>query len=260
MAVSTEFFNWSLSKLEAGADPYNKTAPAIESLRKYLANKWKGKWLGGYNKRKIKNTNFWSVHAFGAAGDWNYGEAHGGPGRRVARKEIIPFLINNSKELGVQAIHDYYGARIWRANRSQDTNGGWVAQPHSSVTHMGQKWATYFHIEVNRSAWADGRPVARKLRSVVEDEPVRVRFDPANGYFGDFPTQNKPAISRGAKGDLVSYAQGAMRKGRIQIAVDGVYGIQTADRVRRFQQRYGLATTGRIDSATWRKIDEVARS
>jgi hypothetical protein len=265
MTVSTEFFNWSLSKIPAGKEPYNKTAPAIESLRKYLAQTWKGKWLGGYNLRKIKNTDYWSVHAYGAAGDWNYGLAHNGPGRRVARREIIPFLINNSKELGVQAIHDYYGSRIWRANRSGNTNGGWAEQPESSVTHMGQKWATYLHIEVNKNAWSDGRTVARKLKSNefvdVQEEPRRARFDPANGHFGDYPSRRKQQLSRGASGDEVRYMQGVLRKARINVAVDGVFGPQTADRVSRFQQRYGVGGGRQItvDAETWNKIDEIAR-
>jgi hypothetical protein len=266
MTVSTEFFDWSLSKIPVGKEPYNKTAPAIESLRKYLATTYKGKWLGGFKVRKIKGTDYWSVHSYGAAGDWNYGQAHDGPGRPAARRTIIPFLINNSKELGIQAIHDYYGARIWRANRSQDTNGGWRSQPHSSVTHMGQRWATYLHIEVNKSAWDDGRTVARKLRvagstlAVEKEEPRRVKFDPANGHFGKFPNQKKERMTRGASGDVVRYMQGVLRKARINIAVDGVYGVQTSDRVRRFQQRYGLTVSGVVDASTWAKIDEIAKA
>lgn len=40
----------------------------------------------------------------------------------------------------------------------------------------------------------------------------------------------------------------------IPLAVDGIYGAQTADAVRIFQSLYGLNPTGEVDSATWEEL------
>ena len=39
-----------------------------------------------------------------------------------------------------------------------------------------------------------------------------------------------------------------------EVAVDGIYGVETADAVREFQQLFGLPETGRTDYATWNAI------
>ncbi len=41
---------------------------------------------------------------------------------------------------------------------------------------------------------------------------------------------------------------------------DGIYGSETVDSVRSFQQHYGLQATGEVNTATWAKIKEVSRS
>lgn len=40
-----------------------------------------------------------------------------------------------------------------------------------------------------------------------------------------------------------------------QVAVDGIYGEETAAAVRAFQQRMGIAPTGAVDLATWQSIE-----
>ncbi|WP_330698408.1 peptidoglycan-binding domain-containing protein [Anaerocolumna sp. MB42-C2] len=42
-----------------------------------------------------------------------------------------------------------------------------------------------------------------------------------------------------------------------KVAVDGVYGEQTADAVRIFQQTFGLPATGIVDFPTWYRISEL---
>ncbi len=44
----------------------------------------------------------------------------------------------------------------------------------------------------------------------------------------------------------------------IPVAVDGVYGHQTADAVRIFQTLYGLNPTGEVDNATWEELRDSA--
>jgi hypothetical protein len=253
MTVATEFFNWQTSGLNHLKSPWNRCAPALMSLDEYLKAKWGGAHLGCHHDRNIKNTTVISSHAFGAALDWRYESP--GIGRRRMLDEVIPFLIENSAELGVQAIHDYFGSRIWRCNRANDVNGGWREQP--KVGPMGQSWAKWIHIEVNRTQWKDGRPVAEK---VVVDKPVIwPPFNPEKGEFGLYPLNpNKPRLQRNSTGDAVRYLQGVLRKNRYQIAVDGSFGPQTRDRVIRFQRANGLLTDGIVGNKTWAKIDQAS--
>ena len=266
VAIATEFYNWQTCDLKPGAAPYSKCAPALNSLYDYLKERWGGKNLGCFNNRPIKGGTLPSSHAFGAARDWRYKDP--GPGRTVAVNEILPFLINNSSELGIQAIHDYRGSRIWRANRSGDANAGWKQQPASEATGMGQEWANYFHIEVNRKQWDDGRSVAEKIGQPIPPVPPTPPkppappvppFDPAKGQFGLWPLNpNKPTVKRNSKGDAVRYLQGVLLKARLRVAVDGAFGPQTEGALRRFQSQRRLAVDGICGSQTWREIDKVA--
>ena len=254
MTVATEFFDWQKCGLDYHRAPWNTCSPALVSLGEYLIATWGGKRLGCHNDRDIIDGGAISSHAFGAALDWRYQDP--GCGRRTLLDVVIPFLISNSKELGVQAIHDYVGSRIWRCNRANDANGGWRDQPHGS--QMGQSWALWIHIEVNKSQWSDGRSVQEKIGGSKPDPWPP--FDPAKGQFGLYPLNpNKATIRLNSKGDLVKYLQGVLRKNRYQIAVDGGFGQQTRDRVMRFQRANGLLADGVVGSKTWAKIDQASR-
>lgn len=262
MTVGTEFYNWQTSGLIPGDAPFNRCAPALESIEKYLTDKYGGKDLGCFQVRPIRGGEAPSSHSYGAAKDWRYEDP--GVGRKVLLDEILPFLIDHSKELGIQAIHDYVGCRIWRANRSSRPQGGWQKQKPDAGSGMGQAWAAWIHIEVTRDAWDDGRSVAKKILAPEPPKPPKpdkpVIFDPANGKFGLWPAKkDKPTIQRGARGDSVKYAQGVLRKARYQVAVDGDFGLQTVDRVRRLQQREGLTVDGVIGPQTWKIIDRIAK-
>lgn len=254
MTVATEFYNWQRSKLDPREAPWNRCSPALVAIQKYLNTRWGGKNLGCHNDRNIKDGNVWSSHAFGAALDWRYSDP--GPGRKAMLNEVIPFLIGFSKELGIQAIHDYVGCRIWRANRSDDAQGGWKVQPKEG--QMGQSWAVWLHIEVNKNQWADGRSVEEKIGNPGPKPPP---FDPAHGKFGLWPLNpKKPTLRQGATGDAVAYLQGVLRKAKYQVAVDGRFGPQTRDRVLRFQRSAGLLADGIVGPKTWAAIDRAAGS
>jgi hypothetical protein len=254
MTVATEFYNWQRSRLDSTRAPWNTCAPALVAIETYLVAKWGGKRLGCHQERDIIGGGSLSSHAFGAALDWRYSDP--GVGRREMLNTVLPFLINNSKELGIQAIHDYVGCRIWRANRSSDSDGGWKDQPKSG--QMGQEWAVWLHIEVNKSQWSDGRSVEDKIGDV---KPLPIPpFRPERGEFGLYPLNpNKDTIKLNASGDLVKYLQGVLRKNRYQIAVDGGFGQQTRDRVMRFQRANGLLADGVVGSKTWAKIDQASK-
>jgi hypothetical protein len=254
VTVATDFFDWQRSGLNPKRAPWTKCSPALVAIEEYLVEKWGGKRLGCHDDRSIRDGDSISSHAFGAALDWRYSDP--GPGRKVLLSDIIPFLIENSKELGVQAIHDYVGCRIWRCNRANDSNGGWKEQPKAG--QMGQAWAQWIHIEVNRAQWKDGRSVDEKIGG-AKPEPWPP-FNPEKGEFGLYPLNpNKAWIRLNSRGDLVKYLQGVLRKNRYQIAVDGNFGPQTRDRVIRFQRANGLLADGIVGSKTWAKIDQASR-
>lgn len=260
MTVASEFYNWQTCGLVPGDAPFNRCSPALVAISKYLEEKYDGKDLGCFGVRPIRGGEAPSSHGFGAAIDWRYEDP--GPGRETLLEEILPFLIDNSKELGIQAIHDYVGCRIWRANRASRPQGGWQKQKESPTSGMGQAWAGWIHIEVSKAAWDDARSVEQKISSPAPKppKPKPEIFDPAREKFGLWPAKkDKPTLRRGASGDAVLYAQGVLRKARYQVAVDGAYGLQTVDRVRRFQQRENLVVDGVIGSQTWAALDRVAK-
>lgn len=168
MTVATTFDDWQRSGLTPGRAPYNRCSPNLEQIVAYLRRSWGGQTVGCYVSRPVVGGSAPSSHAFGAALDWRY--ENPGPGRRTLLDVILPWLIGNSAELGIQALHDYVGSRIWRANRSGDANGGWKAQKPGP--QMGQSWAQWIHVEVNRAAWADGRTVDQRLAPTPTTEEV----------------------------------------------------------------------------------------
>ena len=82
--------------------------------------------------------------------------------------------------MGIQAIHDYKGGRIWRSTRFDGRGAYWLAQKPSS-TGMGQSWAGWIHIEVHADAWFDPRSVEERIAGVVPPRPTLRRGDKAWG-------------------------------------------------------------------------------
>ena len=62
------------------------------------------------------------------------------------------------------------------------------------------------------------------------------------------------ALGRGARGDLVVWAQEHLRAAHVSTAVDGVYGMGTQQAVASFQRAHGLRASGRIDAGSWRAL------
>lgn len=151
---TTEFYSWQ----KAGAADklrFRKASPNLLALKDYLLKRWGGKDIGIYGERPIRGGEVPSSHSFGAAMDWRYDN-------RKEGQAAIRFLIKNSKELGVQAIHDYYGGTIWRSHRDAPDKGGWKPQPPDDHG-MGQAWAKWLHIETTKSAWGNSTPVDKRL-------------------------------------------------------------------------------------------------
>lgn len=204
MTVQTAFWDYQSSPL---ADPH-ACSPRLDSIEDYLMGRWGGQDLGCYAVRPIVGGSTPSTHGSGAAFDWRY--ENPGIGRFAMLEEVIPFLINNSGELGVQAIHDYAGCRIWRPPAWRaDGSDGWKVQTPGS--QMGQSWALWLHIEIHPSVWNDGTPVAQLLDTAPPPKPPVV-FDPAHGKFANWPrNDHKKNITPGDRGDRVEYFQGVAK-------------------------------------------------
>ena len=153
----TRFYNWQ----KANATDYvkfRKASPNLVALKDYLCKRWGGASVGILNKRPIRGGTSPSSHTFGAALDWRYGDTVGH--RHKVEVEVLPWLVEHSEELGIQAIHDYYGARIWRSVR-EGGKRGWKAQPVKA--DMGASWAKWLHIETTKRGWKDGSRVDGRI-------------------------------------------------------------------------------------------------
>jgi hypothetical protein len=60
-----------------------------------------------------------------------------------------------------------------------------------------------------------------------------------------------PLLKRGARGDLVVWAQQHLMSAGLSVSSNGSYDPRTEQGVRDFQTSSGLASTGQLDSATW---------
>jgi len=162
MTVIDRFFNWQRSGLNWDAPPYESCSPALMSLQTWLLNMHGGQSLGCHGDRPIRAGTEPSSHAFGAALDWRY--ENPGPGRRYALDVVLPFVLAHSDELGVQAIHDYAGDRIWRPPGHSGRlvgSDGWKAQ-NGAGGQMGESWALWFHFEIHPDDFDDARTVEIK--------------------------------------------------------------------------------------------------
>jgi GH25 family lysozyme M1 (1,4-beta-N-acetylmuramidase) len=174
VTVQTKFRDWSTSGLDWNKAPYESMSPNLLVLRDYLIERWGGQYLGGEADRPVIGGATISDHAYGAALDWRYQSP--GPGRAFMLATILPWLIANSAELGIQSIHDYAfvpGGRIWRppgtSGRPIDGNG-WKGQNGSG--QMGEPGNLWLHISVHPDAFSDKRPIPDKL-GVVTPPPTK---------------------------------------------------------------------------------------
>lgn len=253
------FFNWQSAGYAPGVAPYNRLSPNLALIRDEIGKRFGGSNLGGYGVRPIRGGEAPSTHSYGAAQDWRIDDDY-------TRAACIGWLIANWDELGVQAIHDYFGSRIWRANRypGQPDSTWWRPQTPSATTGMGQAWARYLHIEVHPSRWFDVTPIAKRLET-PPDSPWPV-FDPAQGLWSLWPlNQSKPTLQRvddpveQALHDATRYLQGVLRRKAAQaIAVDGDFGPATDTAVRNLQRFFTLKVDGIVGPKTWAVIDALA--
>jgi hypothetical protein len=68
------------------------------------------------------------------------------------------------------------------------------------------------------------------------------------------PAPEFAPLAKGAKGDLVVWAQQHLKGAGQSLSVDGDFGSGTQSAVKGFQGGAGLPVTGRIDTATWQAL------
>ncbi len=161
MTIQRTFFDWGRSGINWDAAPYESCSPNLLTLYAHLMNVWGGENKGCHHDRPIVGGSSVSTHSYGAAFDWGYGS-----NRIKTTLVVIPWLIANSAELGIDAIHDYVGDRIWRAGRTISTGDAytsWWRTQNGSGGQMGASWATWLHIETTKDSFSNTAPIPQRL-------------------------------------------------------------------------------------------------
>jgi len=71
------------------------------------------------------------------------------------------------------------------------------------------------------------------------------------------PNPGQPTIAPGATGDAVRRLQRALRRTPdLDLAIDGVFGLQTETAVKEFQEGAGLVVDGIVGPLTWAKLPD----
>ncbi len=227
MTVASSFVSWNRGRTPGA--PFTKASPNLLLLSAELRARWNLKNLGCYVVRPVRGGTSWSSHAFGAAVDLGYGERHGGPGLAVVEADVLPWLIENSAELGIQRIHLYQRTRYWEAGR------GWVDKSPGA----GNDW---IHVETHPDRWADITPIAQRLSEGSQSASSVPQAPSAPKYPG------RP-LKRGSTGQAVKEIQRALG-----LADDGKYGPQTEAGVRAWQTEQKLTADGIVGPVTWKAL------
>jgi hypothetical protein len=227
-----------MTLIYVGATPPPTGGPTAGILqwKSYVMRRWPGGTdLGTWVVRNVRNGTSLSVHAVGRAWDWRY--VNPGPGRATA-EAAMEFAIEHHELLGIQAIHDYVSARIWRSSRP-GTGPGWKDQPR--VNEMGAPWATWLHWEVHPASPLHQRSVAEVLRRAGVTDDQQSGSKPAS----EFPA---PTLRRGDRGDRVVHLQRILAFwGFYRFAVDGDFGPLTEAAVAAWQRSMRNYEPGPVD-------------
>lgn len=262
MTVQTKFFNYQSNAVpkvvDDALDKYGYS-PALKELRDYLVSKG---WTDlGYKpmKRPVRGGKAPSTHSVGAL-DIRYADP--GPGRNVGLWVLNAMLLPYSKELGIQAVHDYLGSRIWRPPGTSGRpkggiDAGWKMQKASTTNGMGQTWADYFHIELLPENFGQTGALKQVLKLMQPapgpaPAPPGTPPKPPASFICPFPTAGLP-LKVGARGEHVRVLQqqlhfwGRQLYGSDTVYADGVYGPKTSAAVGRWQIH--LVSQGRLKAS-----------
>jgi hypothetical protein len=125
-----------------------------------------------------------------------------------------------------------------------------VGTPHPRYwTVQRLAWAgSITTVEELGARWAPSGSYGTDIARMVE-ETRAYKFDVPTDIIADAPPV-RPTLRRGSSGESVRELQG-------KLFVDGVFGPNTEDAVRRFQHVHGLTVDGIVGPKTWAKLNEV---
>jgi hypothetical protein len=261
MYTFTQAFNYQNTQPSAMGFP-DHCSPSNVAMERFLML-YGGRPLGCYANRAVRGGTDRSTHAYGAANDWRWGNVGAGfveVGRAKA-VELADWLIADWQGIGIQAIHDYVGGRIWKPER------GWRSQ-FKSPTGMGQAWAQWFHIEFHPDAWYDNRSIAarsiRQLPLIDLHNNPNPPFEPPAPVTPEAPAMQTVSVTvsslavltRGSSGPEVVKLQCLLRWvfGQLEIVPDGNFGPTTEQAVRNAQAWCRITQDGIVGEQTWRAI------
>jgi len=180
--------------------------------------------LGIYNCRPVAGSETLSLHGEGRACDL------GVPVGAGWAQTLANTLVDRSGELGIQLV--IYDRKVWSGRRPLD---GWRdyngSNPHRDHLHVELSWNA-----------------ARGLTAAA----IETGLHPNGGGVPAWPgrhLRHKP--DNLMRGDDVRMWQQRMADLGHEIAVDGIYGPQSARVAREFQQEKGLEVDGIVGPKTW---------
>jgi hypothetical protein len=181
--------------------------------------------LGIYNCRNIAGSQTLSLHGEGRACDL------GVPVGKQWAQTLADTLVAHSAELGIQLV--IYNRKAWSGRRPYD---GWRDftgdNPHRDHLHVELSW--------NAARSLSAAAIQTEFHSNGQGSPPwpgrHLRYTPGHVMRGD---------------DVRMWQQRMKDLGR-GIAVDGLYGPQSAAVARDFQQEKGLEVDGIVGPQTWR--------
>jgi hypothetical protein len=243
--MSITWTNWRDIPL---GTPYDRCSPNLNIIEDYLLHVAGGRPLGCYGVRLNRDGSAQSTHSWGAAKDWRYGNVGAGyaeVGRDAFLAHVLPWLIGNADALGIQQLHNYRDASIWRTGRGWKPNTG---------TGMGEAWAEYIHIETNVWSWGDTRPVASRgiLALDMTPEPPNPPFDPEAPPMRTL-TIDVPVLRLGHTGRDVLRLQALIWNlfGQHHVPMSSVFDEATLAGVRNVQTWMRLTVDGIVGPQTW---------
>ena len=133
-----------------------------------------------------------------------------------------------------------YGAAIVPVGQSYPKSGG---PPASQITRFRQLAAGEGSTGLSWWEWSQTSDAAWNA--------IGAELGP---FDGTLPATDFATIAKGAKGDLVVWAQRHLQTAGATIKADGEFGAGTQTAVRNFQASKGLGQSGQIDTATWRAL------
>lgn len=219
-----QFVSWQNPSLTPGP-PHRPCSPNLVKLREHAEKEWGMQFLGCYTVRPIRGGTTWSSHAYGAALDLGY---RNGPNRDTVEL-IMAFLIFNQASLGVQAVHDYWRGRYWRAGST-----GWTNRPPGAKND-------HIHVEVHPDAWDWTSTILQRLK----------------GESPQIPAQSPPYPGRPIRRNSKQTANVKLIQARLNDLgfksgpVDGKFGPVTERAVRGFQTKHAPPVDGWVGPVTW---------